>query len=192
MNIFKSSLYNPTFYLILLTTFTLSTTSNAETYNFKVVFAAEVPGSTEIGVENYDAAIEILESRAKDSNKFYVADELATLCALYVVKRRLETARKTCHNAVETDQSHLAYNNRGVLRAHLGDAAGAVRDFERARVLPDDRQRYIKELMRGDARLIASGNYAVAVKYAERRGRPDPVQAFLGRVGGASVEDLGY
>jgi hypothetical protein len=46
--------------------------------------------------------------------------------------------------------------------------------------------------MRGDARLIATGNYAVAVKYAERRGRPDPVQAFIGSVAGASVEDLGY
>ncbi len=192
MNSFKSSLHNPTFYLILLTAFALPTMSNAESYDFKVVFAAEVPGSTEIGVENYDAAIEILESRAKDSNKPYIADELATLCALYVVKRRLAAARRTCHNAVETDQSHLAYNNRGVLRAHLGDAAGAVRDFERARVLPSDRQRYIKELMRGDARLIATGNYAVAIEYAERRGRPDPVQAFIGRVGGANVEELGY
>jgi len=179
MNSSKSLLHNPTFYLILLTAFALPTMSNAESYDFKVVFAAEVPGSTEIGVQNYDAAIEILESRAKDSNKPYIADELATLCALYIVKRRLATARKTCHNAVETDQSHLAYNNRGVLRAHLGDAAGAVRD-------------YIKELMRGDARLIATGNYAVAIKYAERRDRPDPLQAFIGRVGGANVEDLGY
>ncbi len=192
MNSFKSSLHNPTFYLILLTAFALPTMSNAESYDFKVVFAAEVPGSTEIGVQNYDAAIEILESRAKDSNRPYIADELATLCALYIVKRRLATARKTCHNAVETDQSHFAYNYRGVLRAYLADAAGAVRDFERARVLPSDRQRYIKELMRGNARLIATGNYAVAIKYAERRGRPDPVQAFISRVGGASVEDLGY
>jgi tetratricopeptide (TPR) repeat protein len=192
MNIFKSSLHNPTFYLILLTAFALPTTSNAESYEFKVVFAAEVPGSTEIDVGNYDAAIEILESRAKDSTQLYITDELATLCALYVVKRRLEAAHRACHNAVETDQSHLAYNNRGVLRAHLGDAAGAVRDFERARVLPTDRQRYIKELMRGDARLIASGNYAVAVKYVQKHGRPDPVQAFLGRVGGANVEELGY
>jgi tetratricopeptide (TPR) repeat protein len=189
MNSFKSSLYNSTFYLILLTTLTLPTISNAETYAFKVVFA-NVPGSTEIRVENYDAAIEILESRAKDSTKPYIADELATLCALYVVKRRLAAARRTCHEAVETDQSHVAYNNRGVFRAHLGDTAGAVRDFERARVLPADRRRYIQELMRGDARLIASGNYTEAIEFAESRSLPDSVQAFIGRVGGASIEEF--
>lgn len=191
MNSFKTSLRRPTFNLILLATFALPTVCNAEAYNFKVVFA-NVPGSAEIRAGDYDAAIEILEGRAKDPDRQYIADELATLCALYVVKHRLEAARTTCHNAVETDQSHVAYNNRGVLRAHLGDAAGAVRDFKRARVAPADRQRYIQELMRGDARLIASGNYAEAMQYVERHGRPDAMQALVRRIPGANVEDLSY
>ena len=175
--------------LILLLTLALPSISNAEIYDFKVVYA-EVPGTKEIRAGNHDAAIEILESRAKDANNYYVADELSTLCALFVVNGKLSAAHKTCHVAVETDQSHAAYNNRGVLRAHLGDVAGAMEDFERARVLPDNRQRYVEELMKGDARLIASNNYAVATEYIERRGRPDPVQALISHVGGANVEGL--
>ncbi len=175
--------------LILLLTLALPSISNAEIYDFKVVYA-EVPGTEEIRAGNHDAAIKILESRAKDANNYYVADELSTLCALYVVNGKLAAAHKTCHVAVETDQSHAAYNNRGVLRAHLGDVAGAMEDFERARVLPDNRQRYVEELMKGDARLIASNNYAVATVYIERRGRPDPAQALISRVGGANVEGL--
>ena len=182
-----SSFYNRNAYLILLATLAWPTMSNAETYNFKVVYA-NVPGTEEIRTGNHEAAIEILESRAQDADNHYVADELATLCALYIVKGKLAVARKTCHVAVETDQSHAAYNNRGVLRAHLGDVAGAMGDFERARVLPDNQKRYIEELIGGDARLIASSNYAVATDYTERRSHLG--QSLVSRVRGASVEDL--
>ena len=189
MNKCKPPLCNRKNLLIVLLTLVLPSISNAELYDFKVVYA-EVSGTKEIRAGNHDAAIEILESRTKDANHYYVADELSTLCALYVVNGKLAAAHKTCHVAVETDQSHAAYNNRGVLRAHLGDVAGAIEDFERARVLPDNRQRYVEELMKGDARLIASSNYVVATEYIERNGRPDPVQALIGRVGGANVEGL--
>ncbi len=64
----------------------------------------------------------------------------------------------------------------------------AMEDFERARVLPDNRQRYVEELMKGDARLIASSNYAVATEYIERRGHL--MQTMASPVTGASVEDL--
>ncbi len=164
--------------------------SNAESYNFKVAFA-DVPGSEEILTGKYAAAIEILEKRADDANNQYLHTELATLCALYVVKGNLVAARRTCHNAVETDQSDAAYNNRGVFRAHVGDADGAALDFERARILPGDQQRYIEDLMRGDARMIASGNYAEVLRFAARRVRPESMQALTSSVRGASVEDLG-
>jgi hypothetical protein len=64
-----------------------------------------------------------------------------------------------------------------------------MEDFARVRILADNRQRYIEELMRGDARLVASGNYAVATKYSATHVRP--MQALVRRVRGASVEDLG-
>lgn len=179
--------YQHNVYMFLLATLALPILSNAEIYDFKVVYA-EVPGTKEILAGNHDLAIEILASRAKDANNHYVADELATLCALYVVKGKLAAAHKTCHAAVETDQSDAAYNNRGVLRAHLGDVAGAMKDFARARVLPENKQRYVEELMRGNARLIASSNYAVGIEYSDRRGNPE--QTLASRVRGASIEDL--
>jgi hypothetical protein len=190
MKNFKSLLCNPTFYLLLITTITLPAMSNAESYYFKVTFA-DVPGFEEIHTGNYAAAIDILEKRADDANNQYVHDELATLCALYVMKGKLVAARRTCQDAVETDQSDASYNNRGVFRAHVGDAAGAALDFERARVLPDDQQRYIEEVMKRDARMIASGNYAEVLRLAARRVQPESLQALASSVRGASVEDLG-
>ncbi len=175
--------------LFLLGMLALSNLSFAEPYEFKLAHA-EVPGIEKALAGDIDSTIADLESRARDSINNYMPDELATLCALYVVTGKLEAARKTCNAAVENDESDAAYNNRGVLRVHLGDAAGAMRDFERARVLPDNQQRYIQELMRKDTRLIATSNYAVLTKYTKRRGRPDPAQALTRRVRGASVEDL--
>lgn len=189
MNGYLSSLYNRNLCLILLATIALPTMSNAETYNFKVVYA-EVPGVNEVLAGNHDAAIEILEDRIKSTKVFHQPDELATLCALYVMSGKMAVAGEICNKAVEIDQSHTAYNNRGVLRAHLGDAAGAVEDFEQARVLPKNQKRYIQELMKRDPRLIATNNYATARKLAAKR-RFDPSQALANSVRGASVEELG-
>ena len=188
MNSRQPSLINRNVCLIFLATLALPAISKAETYDFKVVYA-EVPGAEEIRAGNHDAAIKILESRVQNPDNHYVANELATLCALYIVKGKLSAASVTCNHAVETDGSDAAYNNRGVFRAHLGDAAGAKKDFERARILPDHRQRYIEELMSGDARLIASNNYSVVTEYATRRKARR--QTLAGRVRGASIEDLG-
>ncbi len=175
--------------LFLLGMLALSNLSIAAPNEFKLVYA-QVPGIEKALAGDIDLAIADLELRARDPFNDYMPDELSTLCALYVVTGKLEAGRKTCNAAVENDESDAAYNNRGVLRARLGDVAGAMRDLERARVLPDNQQRYIEELVRTDARLIASSNYAVVTKYAETRGRPDPVKALTGRVRGASVEDL--
>jgi hypothetical protein len=104
------------------------------------------------------------------------------------VKGKLVVAQKTCNSAVETDRSHTAYNNRGVLRVHLGDPAGAIEDFERARVLPQHQKRYMEELMMRDPRLIATSNYAVAKKMTAKR--KQPWQALASSIRGASVEDI--
>jgi hypothetical protein len=63
-----------------------------------------------------------------------------------------------------------------------------MEEFERAKVFPENQQRYIEELTRGDARLIASGNLAVATEFSEKRGNPESTLA--SRVRGASIEDL--
>ena len=188
MNSSKPSICKRYIYLILLATLALPTISNAESYNFKVIFA-EVPASEAIRAGDADAAIEILESRAMDADTQYVADERGTLCALYVVKRMLAPARKMCQIAVETEQTDMAYNNRGVLRVHLGDATGALEDFERARDFPENQQHYVEDLKGADARLIAGSNYAVAIRFSVRRAQIG--QSLAGLVRGARVEDLG-
>ena len=173
--------------LILLVTLALSTVSMAETYEFKVLYA-DVPGVEKALAGNLDAAIEILESKAANIDNHYVADEQATLCALYAAKGKLDAARKTCDAAVDIGQSDIAYNNRGVLRARLGDTAGALEDFDRARVLPDDQRRYIEELKTGSARIMASRNFAVATEYIEKRSTIKPTM--VGNISGAHIEDL--
>ena len=189
MNSCKSSLYKRSVYLILLASFALPALSNAENYQFELIFA-EVPGSAEIRAGQLDAAIKTLENRAQDADKQYGTDELATLCALYIVKGKLSAASVTCNDAVETDQSAAAYNNRGVFRSQLGNTPGAMEDFGQARNLPDNQPRYIEELMRGDAKLIASSNYVVAKKYEEGT-RDNHGQTLLSHSIGASIEDLG-
>jgi hypothetical protein len=174
-------------YLPLLALFFLPAVSNAQSYDFKVVYA-EVPGINEIMAGDHDAAIKILEDRARDANTYYLADELATLCALYVIKGKLMKARDACNSAVETDRSHTAYNNRGVLRVHLGDRAGAIEDFGHARVRPQHQKRYVEELMMRDVRLIATSNFAVAKKLSGNR--EQPWRSLANSVKGASVEDI--
>jgi len=147
-------------------------------------------GSTEIRAGNPDAAIKILEDRAQAADKPYVADELATLCALYIAKGQLSAASVTCNDAVENDRSKAAYNNRGVFRTQLGDTSGAMEDFAHARNRPDDQRRYVEELMSGDAQHIASNNYVVAEKY-EMNMRNESRPTMVSQTLGASIEDLG-
>ena len=187
MNGFRLALSMRNVCLPLLAFVTLPTASNAQTFDFKVVYA-EVPGINEVVAGDHDAAIKILEERSRDSEKYYLANETATLCALYVVKNRFAEARKACDKAVERDRSHTAYNNRGVLRVHLGDPRGAIEDFERARVQPQHQKQYMERLIMRDARLIATSNYATAQKLATKR--KQPWQSLASSIRGASVEDL--
>ena len=174
--------------LILLVTLVLSTVCIAETYEFRAAYYVG-PGIEEAKAGNLDAAIEILESREKMAdNHFYVADELATLCGFYIVNGNLDAARETCSAAVEIGQSDFAYNNRGVLRMKLGDIVGALEDFDRVRVLPDDQPRFIEQLKERNTRLIASRNFAQASEMAAKRRINKPTMA--GAVKGANIEDI--
>ena len=175
--------------LILLATIALPALSNAGNYRFELIYA-DVQGSAEIRARKLDAAIEILEGRTRDPDIHYVTNELATLCALYIVKGQLSAASITCNDAVETDQSNAAYNNRGVFRTQLGDTPGAMGDFAKARSLPDKQRNYIRELMSGDAKLIADSNYRVAERY-EFSLRDEIKPTMASQSFGASIEDLG-
>ncbi|MDX1405769.1 MAG: tetratricopeptide repeat protein [Woeseiaceae bacterium] len=187
MNGFTLPLFMRNVCLPLLAFLALPTASNAQSYGFKVVYA-EVPGINEILAGDHAKAIKILEARSENSEKYYLADETATLCALYIVKNDFVQARRACDLAVERDRSHTAYNNRGVLRVHLGDPTGAIQDFDKARVQPQYQERYIEELKMRDARLIATSNYAVAQKLAVKR--KQPWQSLASSIRGASIEDL--
>jgi tetratricopeptide (TPR) repeat protein len=173
--------------LILLVTLALSTVSIAETYEFNVLYA-EVPGIDMALAGNPDAAILILERRARDVDNQYAADERATLCALYVVRRRFVDAADKCDAAVDNDHSDMAYNNRGVLRARLGNTPGALEDFDCARVLPEDQSRYIGQLKSANARFMASRNFAMANAYIARHAINR--LTMVGAVTGARIEDL--
>jgi tetratricopeptide (TPR) repeat protein len=176
--------------LILLVPLALSTVSLAETYQFQLIFFDGSPGSDQYRAGELDAAIEILESREEMADNQYVGKELATLCGFYVLKGNLDAARKTCSAAIEIDPSGFAYNNRAVLRVQLGDAVGALEDFDRVRVLPDDQPRYIEQLKKDDERLIASRNFALATELIERRRTNKPKMA--GAMISAKVEDISH
>lgn len=150
----------------------------------------EGPGTEEYEAGNLDAAIEILESREKMADNPYAGYELATLCAFYILKGNLDAARETCSAAVKIDQSGYAYNNRGVLRAQLGDTVGALEDFDRVRVLADDQPRYIEQSKESHARFIASRNFAVTTEIMERRRANVPTMT--GAVNGANIEDMNH
>ncbi len=176
--------------LILLVTLALSTVSLAESYEFHLIFADDVPGMDKYRAGELDAAIEILESRAKMADSQYLGEELASLCGFYIVKGNRDAARETCSAAVEIDPSGSAYNNRAVLRVQLGDTVGALEDFDRIRVIPDNQPRYIEQLMKNDGRLIASRNFALATELIERRSTNKRTMA--GDISGANVEDISH
>ena len=165
-----------------------SSVASAESFEFRVVYA-EVPGIEKILAGEFRAAIEILEDRRNSlADDRYLVDERATLCALYVVAGRLEDGRKVCQEAVDNDQSHAAYNNRGVLRAHIGDTTGALNDFNRARVRPSELKAYLEQLQRRDSRVIASKNFKLAAEFISRTRAGERRPA--GPASTARIEDL--
>jgi tetratricopeptide (TPR) repeat protein len=175
--------------LILLIILALPTVSIAEPYGLQLA-VVEVPGTEGYAAGNLDAAIELLEGRESIADDHYAGLEMATLCALYILKVNLDAARETCSAAVKIDQSGYAYINRGVLRAQLGDTVGALEDFDRVRVLPDDQPRYIEQSKENNARFIASRNFAVTSEIMERRRANEPTMS--GVVNGANIEEINH
>jgi len=164
----------------------LNAQSLADAASFRVAFAV-VPGIEAIEAGNYDKALDILEGRRQQRAEL-IEDELSTLCAVYIVKRDLHSARRVCDEAVTVHDSEAAYNNRGVLRACTGDTAGALRDFSRIRILPRNVDGYIEHLKQGNPRLMASKNFELVNEAREpalQRGQPASLLA-----PGADVEDL--
>ena len=160
-----------------------------ERYTFQVIFISDL-ASDEIDAGDYDAAIKVLEGRARDADIEYVDGELSMLCGLYVLTKQLVAAHTTCNAAVDSDGSYVAYNNRGVLRAHLKNLKGALDDFARARVPPEKRQFYIQELIRLDARLVAGVNYAECNRFAAARKARGWDEVLNERMKGAEVEEI--
>ncbi len=174
--------------LLSMVLFSMSVYS-VERYTFQVILTSDLV-SDEIDATDYDAAIKILEGRARDTDSEYVDDELATLCGLYVLTKQLVVAHNTCNAAVDSNRSYAAYNNRGVLRAHRKDLKRALDDFARARLSPDEKQYYINELIKSDVRLSPDTNYAECLRYAEDRKARDPNEALSERTKGAKVEEI--
>lgn len=157
--------------------------------NFQIAFG-DVPGLEEIEAGHYDAAIDILTSRRADDTRPLLDDELSTLCAAYIMARRFREATPVCDDAVAVHDSDAAYNNRGVVRAYTGDVDGALRDFSRVRVRPEQVPAYVERIKRMNPRLMASNNFEVVevVKKA-RSGERDDDELSLA-VPGADVEEL--
>ena len=175
--------------LILLIILALPTVTIAEPYDLQLA-VVEVPGTEGYAAGNLDAAIELLEGRENMADDHYVGLEMATLCALYILKVDLDAARETCSAAVKIDQSGYAYINRGVLRAQLGDTVGALEDFDRGRVLPDDQPRYIEQSRESNARFIAGRNFAVTSEIMARRRANEPTMSRI--VKGANIEEINH
>ena len=67
---------------------------------------------------------------------------------------------------MEAAESETAFNNRGVLRAHLSDLVGANQDFARAR--PQDDQQRVEDLKAADVGVMAESNYTLIKALAAR------------------------
>ena len=169
--------------LVILLMPAMATGTEGAPYSFNMTFSV-VGVDAELDAKDYEAAIVILESRALDPKGVYILGEYSTLCALYVMTKRLQAAANACEIAVTSEGSDSAYNNRGVYRAHLKDFQGALDDFHVAQNL------IIAEQMRP-----ITANRKEAERYFEnhRAANPnthDPLAAVADRLPSADVEEV--
>lgn len=106
--------------------------SLAESWELQTV-NEEVPGTREI--ESGDAVNGIRISE-KVLNRVRPSEEVAVLnnlCIGYIMTEEFEKAEQFCQFAVETErETVVSRNNRGVLKAIVGQYSDAIEDFERA------------------------------------------------------------
>jgi tetratricopeptide (TPR) repeat protein len=151
--------------------------------NFRVVYA-DVPGVEQLESGNVERGIEILEEQLKTADE-NSSDIWATLCATYIIELSLDKAEPACNKAVATGPTFAALNNRGVLRAYLGDYSGAHDDFDLAR--PLQLEAYLAELMSKDVRVVAADNYRLINIVLARTGAGENDAAVARRT--AEIED---
>lgn len=162
----------------------LPATGFANEYSFKVSYE-DIPGVEELEAGDINHGIRILEAQADDRSSPNYGFALATLCGAYVIAADLAEAEQVCDKAVAEGPADTAFNNRGVLRIHMGDLPGAREDFDRAR--PPAVEEYIETLYEVDPKLIASDNFETLVRYQDRKiARARAIH----KIGGAAIEDV--
>ncbi len=175
------TLTSPAILLSLALAGTASAGVTAEQFPFRVAFES-VPGVDAITSGNVTAGVAELES-ALQAGQVERGMALTTLCGAYILMGALESAERTCERAVTEQPSKASFNNRGVLRAFIGDYSGARRDFDRAR--PEQMDAYLASLRTRDAALIASDNHRLVNRLQARSGAPESEKsiAFSGSAG---------
>jgi hypothetical protein len=97
-----------------------------------------VPGSAEIEAGRVDDAIQILTSKLDAGVTSIDLTILDNLCVSHALKLEYDVAMRYCNAAMGNSSGRArALNNRGVLRAVMGDRRGAMLDFRRASCLRD-------------------------------------------------------
>jgi hypothetical protein len=92
----------------------------------------KVVGSDQIRAGRVDEALRLLK-QAKDKSGGGDIAILGNLCVAHALKMHYSTALRYCSQAIANpDAGPTVYNNRGVVRAVIGDGRGAFRDFRQA------------------------------------------------------------
>jgi len=91
-----------------------------------------IVGSREILDGKIDDAIELLE-QARENTRREDSGVLGNLCVAHALKLEYAKALRYCSRAIHsTEADPMTYNNRGAVRAAMGDERGALRDFWQA------------------------------------------------------------
>lgn len=109
-----------------------SSVSSAESWELRPAEAHE-PGSAEIEAGQIDDALRILTVILESGTSDLDFAVIRNLCVAYAMNLEYEIATRYCNQAVvHSSNGAVDHNNRGVLRAVMGDPRGAIRDFQRA------------------------------------------------------------
>jgi len=165
----------------------LGSASFAELVYFRVAFN-NVPGLEEIEAGDLEAGIKVLEDQLANIESERRCELLTTLCAAYIIDRSFDKAERACDKAMEINPTDAAYNNRGVVRAHKGDFAGAREDFDRVR--PHRLDIYLEELWVKDVPLMAEENFGLVEELLAHGVVVEPERALISR--GVEIEDLNH
>lgn len=148
----------------------LPTAGLADAFEIRVAFA-NVPGTDQLESGDIAGGIRILEERQVDRLAPKYIDEMATLCAAYVVNNEFDEAEAPCNFSVRKFRTMISYVNRGALRANLGDFEAARQDFDYARSIEEPR--YLSEDQADYVRQLADHNFSLVNELIARRDQPE-------------------